>query len=58
MTLLLSAGGKVPGAFLSLSGEAAGGFCSTEERPDPRSGEAHAPQGVCQDAAHLRQGHA
>lgn len=54
----VSAGADVPEAFHSASGDAAAGFCSPEERPEPRSRETHAPQGACEDAAHLRQGDA
>lgn len=53
----LSAGAGLPGAFLSVSGEAAGGFCSTEEGSGSRFGETHSSEGGRQDAAHLRQGH-
>lgn len=53
----LSAGAGLPGAFLSVSGMAAGGFCSAEEGPASRFRETQSPEGGRQDAAHLCQGH-
>lgn len=54
----LCAGAALPGAFPLVPGEAAGRFCSAEERSGQRFGETQPPEGAGQDAAHLRQGHA
>lgn len=53
----LSAGSGLPGAFSSASGEAAGSFCSAQEGYDSRFGQTQSPEGACEDAAHLCQGH-
>lgn len=55
---VLCSGAGLPGAVPSVSGEAAGGFCSAEEGSGSRFGETQSSQGGRQDAAHVRQGHA
>ena len=57
-TCVLCSGAGLPGAVPSVSGEAAGRFCSAEEGSDSRFGETQSSQGGRQDAAHVRQGHA
>lgn len=56
--MFLAAGADVPEELHFVSGDVAAGFCSAEERSEPRSGETLPPQGARQDAAHLRQGDA